>query len=54
MDGAANHQYSDALYLTDPDGNCIEIYVDMPPKNGNVQKMLDTKVSPIQLTLKSL
>lgn len=32
MDGAANHQYSDALYLTDPDGNGIEIYVDMPPE----------------------
>ena len=32
MDGAANHQYSDALYLTDPDGNGIEIYVDLPPE----------------------
>lgn len=32
MDGAANHQYSNALYLTDPDGNGIEIYVDMPPE----------------------
>ncbi|MFJ5769445.1 VOC family protein [Psychrobacillus sp. NPDC093180] len=40
MQGAANHQYSDALYLADPDGNGIEIYVDLPPdtwerdKNG--------------------
>ncbi|TQR05007.1 VOC family protein [Psychrobacillus soli] len=40
MQGAANHQYSDALYLADPDGNGIEIYADLPPdtwerdKNG--------------------
>jgi catechol 2,3-dioxygenase len=32
MQGAANHQYSDALYLADPDGNGIEIYVDYPPE----------------------
>lgn len=31
LQGAANHQYSDALYLADPDGNGIEIYVDLPP-----------------------
>ncbi|GGA21986.1 VOC family protein [Psychrobacillus lasiicapitis] len=40
MQGAANHQYSDALYLADPDGNGIEIYADLSPdtwerdKNG--------------------
>lgn len=32
LQGAANHQYSDALYLADPDGNGIEIYVDLPPE----------------------
>lgn len=31
MQGASNHQYSDALYLADPDGNGIEIYADLPP-----------------------
>ncbi|MEK5037742.1 VOC family protein [Sporosarcina sp. FSL K6-3457] len=30
MQGAANHQYSDALYLADPDNNGIELYVDYP------------------------
>ncbi|MBK3495892.1 VOC family protein [Viridibacillus sp. YIM B01967] len=30
MQGAANHQYSDALYLADPEGNGIEIYADYP------------------------
>lgn len=32
MQGAANHQYSDALYLADPDNNGIELYVDYPPE----------------------
>ncbi len=38
MQGAANHQYSDALYLADPDGNGIEIYVDLPPENWKRDK----------------
>ena len=32
LQGAANHQYSDALYLADPDGNGMEIYIDLPPE----------------------
>ncbi|WP_332648479.1 VOC family protein [Lysinibacillus sp. 54212] len=28
--GASNHDVSEALYLSDPDGNGIEIYVDRP------------------------
>ena len=32
MQGAANNQYSDALYLADPDNNGIELYVDLPPE----------------------
>ena len=32
MQGGANHQYSDALYLADPDNNGVEIYVDLPPE----------------------
>lgn len=32
MQGATNHQYSDALYLADPDNNGIEIYADLPPE----------------------
>jgi catechol 2,3-dioxygenase len=30
IDGYADHQVSEALYLTDPDGNGIEIYRDRP------------------------
>ncbi|MEI4768991.1 VOC family protein [Psychrobacillus sp. FJAT-51614] len=38
MQGASNHQYSDALYLADPDGNGIEIYTDLPPANWERDK----------------
>lgn len=30
LDGASDHQVSEALYLSDPDGNGIEIYRDRP------------------------
>lgn len=30
LDGAADHGVSEALYLRDPDGNGVELYVDMP------------------------
>jgi catechol 2,3-dioxygenase len=31
IDGASDHLVSEALYLTDPEGNGIEIYADRPP-----------------------
>jgi catechol 2,3-dioxygenase len=30
LDGAADHGVSEAIYLSDPDGNGIELYVDRP------------------------
>ena len=30
LDGASDHLVSEALYLSDPDGNGIEIYRDRP------------------------
>jgi len=30
LQGAANHGVSEAIYLTDPDGNGVEIYADKP------------------------
>lgn len=30
IDGAADHGVSEAIYLTDPDGNGVELYVDRP------------------------
>ncbi|GIW06706.1 MAG: glyoxalase [Dehalococcoidia bacterium] len=32
LDGAADHLVSEAIYLTDPDGNGIELYRDRPPR----------------------
>jgi catechol 2,3-dioxygenase len=31
LQGASDHGVSEALYLSDPDGNGIELYVDRPP-----------------------
>ena len=30
LDGASDHGVSEALYLSDPDGNGVELYVDRP------------------------
>lgn len=35
VDGASDHLVSEALYLTDPEGNGIEIYADRPRENWN-------------------
>ncbi|GHO49430.1 VOC family protein [Ktedonospora formicarum] len=34
IDGMADHLVSEALYLSDPDGNGIEIYRDRPAPSG--------------------
>jgi catechol 2,3-dioxygenase len=31
LDGAADHGVSEAVYLTDPDGNGVELYRDRAP-----------------------
>ncbi len=33
IDGAADHGVSEAIYLTDPDGNGVELYRDRPQKD---------------------
>ena len=32
LDGASDHGVSEALYLSDPDGNGVELYWDRPPE----------------------
>lgn len=32
LDGAADHGVSEAIYLSDPDGNGVELYRDRPPE----------------------
>ena len=46
LDGSADHLVSEALYLTDPDGNGIEIYRDRPREewpsvNGHIRMSSD-------------
>lgn len=46
LQGGSDHLVSEALYLADPDGNGIEIYVDRSPsqwnwKNGEVEMSTD-------------
>lgn len=36
--GAADHGYSEALYLEDPEGNGIELYRDKPVAEGDIRK----------------
>lgn len=37
MQGAADHGYSEALYLSDPEGNGIEIYWDKPKNQWDIK-----------------
>lgn len=47
VDGASDHSYSEAVYLSDPDGNGIEVYTDRPPAtwkrdiNGDYMATID-------------
>ena len=51
LDGAADHGVSEAVYLSDPDGNGIELYVDRPeqewPRDKNGQLAMTT--APLDL-----
>src|SRR5699024_4573261 len=38
IDGASDHGYSEALYLTDPEGNGIEVYHDKPMSEWDIGK----------------
>ncbi len=37
LTGAADHGVSEAIYLNDPDGNGVELYVDRPRKDWKVK-----------------
>lgn len=49
LDGAADHGVSEAIYLSDPDGNGIELYVDRdeadwPRDEGGALRMLNDRL----------
>ncbi|WP_339146806.1 MULTISPECIES: VOC family protein [unclassified Sutcliffiella] len=57
--GSSDHLVSEALYLTDPDGNGIEIYVDREPSewnwtNGEVEMTVDPLNFPDLLSAQKL
>ncbi len=37
LEGAADHGYSEAIYLSDPEGNGIEIYHDKPVEQWDIR-----------------
>ncbi|MGX9136274.1 VOC family protein [Rummeliibacillus sp. JY-2-4R] len=49
--GAGNHLYSEAFYLTDPEGNGIEIYRDLPRNEWNINDdgSIDTDTLPVDI-----
>lgn len=58
LDGASDHGVSEALYLTDPDGNGVELYVDRPenqwPKDEKGGLEMITKRLDLNNLLKEL
>ena len=50
IDGMSDHTISQSLYLHDPDGNEIELFVDNPAFNWASDKSwMETPVKPLQL-----
>ena len=53
IDGASDHLVSEALYLTDPEGNGIEIYADRPPEKWS-RKGSSIEMATIRLDIPDL
>jgi catechol 2,3-dioxygenase len=53
--GASDHGVSEAIYLTDPDGNGLELYVDRPeaewPREANGELQMVTQPLDLQALL---
>ena len=51
IDGTADHGVSEAVYLRDPDGNGVELYVDRPREQWNVSNdgMVEMVTQPLDL-----
>jgi len=50
VDGASDHLVSEAIYLTDPEGNGIEIYSDRPADQWQwVSKEVEMKTLPLDI-----
>jgi catechol 2,3-dioxygenase len=49
LTGAADHHFSEAVYLDDPDGHGIELYADRPPEQWHADGALALKNSRLDL-----
>jgi len=51
LDGAADHGVSEAIYLSDPDGNGLELYVDRDPAEWprDAKGELEMTTAPLDL-----
>ena len=50
VEGSADHGTSEAIYLSDPDGNGIEIYSDRPREEWNkVKGKIEMYTRPLDL-----
>lgn len=54
LDGASDHTVSEALYLTDPEGNGLEVYCDRPRGDWEVTEEGDVKMPTLRLDLGDL
>lgn len=51
LDGASDHGVSEAIYLTDPDGNGVELYADRPRETWTVSNdgMVEMVSKPLDI-----
>ena len=54
IDGAADHGVSEAIYITDPDGNGVELYRDRPQSDWPRDAEGNLKMGNAPLDLKAL
>ncbi|WP_276253355.1 VOC family protein [Halomontanus rarus] len=54
LDGAADHLASEALYLSDPEGNGIEIYRDRPPEEWDRTESGGVRLDTLPLDLQEV
>jgi catechol-2,3-dioxygenase len=47
--GTADHGITHSLYITDPDGNEIELYIDVPGVDWNDPEILTSRPRPLRL-----
>lgn len=54
IDGASDHGVSEAIYLSDPDGNGVELYCDRPKDQWTYQPDGSVEMVTLPLDLESL